>query len=100
MRKYQSTRKIIVIQAPNNFTAHGLLNSYARVMLDIFCYYITNNWKNLIDQENAKNTTSIATPILTTIYIHIGSTKFLEKRLFEIEYDADNAICERCPCLD
>lgn len=69
-------------------------------MSDIFCYYTTNDWEKLIDQEDEENTASIVIPILTTIYIYIGPTKFLEKEPFEIEYNTDSTICGRYPSLD
>lgn len=100
MRKYRDARKIIAIQAINNFTVHRLLNPRAGVMSDTFCYHTTNNWEKLIDQEDEENTASIATPILTTICMYIRSTRFLEKRRPEIEYNADGAICGRCSGLD
>lgn len=100
MRKYQSAKKIIAIWTINNFIAHKLLNPCARVILDTFCYYTTNNWKKLINQEDEKNTAPIATLILTTIRMYIGLTKFLEKKPLEIKCDADGVICKRCPKLD
>lgn len=69
-------------------------------MLDTFCYYITYNWEKLIDHKDEKNTALIATLILTTICIYIGSTKFLEKGPLEINYNANCAICLKCPALD
>lgn len=95
--KYQSAQKIIVI---NNFIMHRLFNPHAGVILDTFCYYTTNNWEKLIDQEDQENTVLIAIPILTTICKYIGLTKFLEKGPFEIKYNTDGTICEQCLGLD
>lgn len=100
MRKYRGTRKIIAIQAINNFTAHKVLNPRVEVMSDTFRYHIINDWEKLIDQESKEVTTPILNRILTTICMHIGSTKFLEEEALEIKYSANGAIRGRCPSLN
>lgn len=47
-----------------------------------------------------KNIAPITTLILTIICMHIWSTKFVEERPLEIEYNADDVICRRYPGLN
>ena len=54
----------------------------------------------MINQKNKKNIILIIILILTIIYIHVGLTKLLEKRPFEIKYNFDDAICGNCLGLD
>lgn len=70
------------------------------MMLDIFHYYIINEWEKLINLKDEKNIISFTTPILTTIRIYFRSSKFLEERPFEIRYHAGSAIYKRCSNLD
>lgn len=49
VRKYKGIKKIIPIQAINNFLVQRFLNPYAEMMLNMFSYHITNNWKKLIN---------------------------------------------------
>lgn len=98
-RKYRNAKRIIAIWTIINFTIQKFFNLCAKVILDIFCYYTTNNLEKQINQNDKEITILIATPILITICMHIRSTKFLKKRSFKIEYNDNGAICERYSSL-
>lgn len=85
--KYQNIIKKIIIWVINKFSIYKLFNFYAKIILDKFFYYITNNDKKLIDQKYKKITFLIAISILTIIYIYIEPTKFLKKFSSKIKYN-------------
>lgn len=71
---------------------HKLFNACIEIFLNSFYYHITNDIKKLIDQKDKKNTNLIISLILIAICMHIGPTKFLENRTFNIKFAADNTI--------
>ena len=61
---------------------------------DYYRHQTTNNFEKLLEQEDAENTSKIATPILLTIGMHIGSTSLLEVGSPNAKYDSDERLCK------
>lgn len=62
--------------------------------LDYYCHQTINKLKKLLEQEDAKIILKMAIPILPTIGIYIGLTKFLEVSLFNVKYNLKKRLCE------
>ena len=91
---------LIVFRALNNIIAYKLLTACRRVPLDHYYYQTTIDFKKLLKQEDVKNISKIATPILLTIGMHIGSTRFLELGFPNAKYDLESKLREGCTDRD
>lgn len=61
---------------------------------DSYRHQTTNDFERLLDKEGAENTSTITTPILINIYMHIGPTGFLEDGAPEVVFGTDRKIRE------
>ena len=69
---------LVAFRALNNIIAHRLLAACHGVPSDHYRHQTTNDFEKLLEQEDAKNISKVATPILLTIGMHIGPTRLLE----------------------
>ena len=67
---------------------------------DHYRHQTTNDFEKLLEQEDAKNISKVATPILLTIGMHIGPTRFLEVGPPNAKYDLERRLCKRCTGAD
>lgn len=75
IRQYKHLWMLIAFWVSNNITGYSLLTACCELLLDYYCYQITNNFEKLLKQKDAKNISKVATPILLTIDMHIGPTR-------------------------
>lgn len=50
----------------------------------------------MLEQEDAKNTSKVITPILLTIGMHIEPTRLLENIHLNSKYDSKKKFCKKC----
>ena len=91
---------LVVFRALNNITAYWLLIARGRVPSDHYRHQTTNDFKKLLEQEDAENISKVATPILLTIGIHIGPTSLLEVGPSNAKYDSEERLREECTDTD
>lgn len=91
---------LIVLRTLNNITTHRLITAGHEVLLDHYRHETTNDFEKLLDQEDAKNISKVATPILLTIGLHIGPTRLLEVGPPNAVYDLEERLHEGCTGAD
>lgn len=96
VRQYKSSQILVAFQAFNNITTHKLLIYCHGVVLDDYSHQTNNNFEKLLKQENAKNTSKVATSILVTIDMYIWLSYLLEVGPLNAKYDLERKLHERC----
>lgn len=87
VKQYNYLRMFVAFKALNNITTHKHFTAYSKILLDFHYYQITNNFEKLLEQEIAKNTLKVVTPIFLTISIYFGLTRLLKVDFLNAKYD-------------
>ena len=100
VRQYKRLQMLIAFWALNNITAHSLFITHYGVLLDQYRHQTTNNFKKLLEQEDAKNTLKVAISIFLIIGMQIGPTRLLEVGLPNAKYNLERKLCKKCTGAD
>lgn len=70
------------------------------MLLNSYCYQITNNFDKLLEQDVAENTLIITILILLVIHIHIDPTKLWKNDAPSVKFDQNVRLCIGSTGLD
>ena len=68
--------------------------------MDHYRHQTTKDFEKLLEQEDVKNISKVATPILLTISMHIEPTRLSKVVSLNVEYDSEGRLRERCTGAD